>query len=137
VANQRNPAFCFHREQTRSLFSARKRGIDASLVTGLAVYSFSSSSDRFDIISSAAHTQLSDAMSSVAQPIGVADVVERPKPLVISADYEKNVEYSADGDPPTSVRHHLRAGGRRTQRGAIAPRRGDGLMQSEFRRFEN
>jgi serine protease Do len=79
-----NPVFSSHREQTRSLFSARKVALMASVVTGLAVYGFSSSSDRFDIFGSAAHAQASNAVSSAAQPIGFADMVERVKPAVIS-----------------------------------------------------
>src|SRR5216684_2387017 len=84
MTDQRNPASSSHREQTRSLFSARKVALMASVVTGLAVYGFSSSSDRFDIFSSAARAQVSNAVSSAAQPIGFADMVERVKPSVIS-----------------------------------------------------
>jgi serine protease Do len=84
MTDQRNPAFSPHREQTRSLFSARKVVLMASVVTGLAVYGLGSSSGRFDIFSSAAHAQVSNAVSSAAQPIGFADMVERVKPSVIS-----------------------------------------------------
>ena len=56
----------------------------AAVVTGLAVYGFSSSSDRFDIFSSPAHAQVGNAVSSAVQPFGFADVVERVKPSVIS-----------------------------------------------------
>jgi serine protease Do len=72
------------REQTRSLFSARKVVLMASVVTGLAVYGFSSSSDRFDIFSSVAHAQTAAAVASAVQSPGFADVVERVKPSVIS-----------------------------------------------------
>ena len=99
MTDQRNPVFCLHREQTRSLFSARKGALMASVVNELAVYGFSSSSDRFDIFSSAAHAQLSNAVSSIAQPIGFADMAERVKRSVISVAYKKFVEYSGDGDP--------------------------------------
>jgi serine protease Do len=84
MTDQRNPVSSSHREQTRSLFSARKVALMASVATGLAVYGFSSSSDRFDIFSSAAHAQVSNAVSSAAQPVGFADMVERVKPSVIS-----------------------------------------------------
>jgi serine protease Do len=84
VTDQRNPSFFFHREKTRSLFSARKLALMASVVTGLAVYGFGSSSERFDIFSSVAHAEAGNAMSSAAQPIGFADMVERVKPSVIS-----------------------------------------------------
>jgi len=53
------------------------------VVTGLAVYGFSSSSDRFDIFSSVAHAQAA-TVASAAQSPGFADVVERVKPSVIS-----------------------------------------------------
>ena len=84
MTDQRNFASSSHREQARSLFSARKVALMASVVTGLAVYGFSSSSDRFDIFGSVAHAQVNHAMSTAAQPIGFADVVERVKPSVIS-----------------------------------------------------
>ena len=84
MTDQRNSASSSHREQTRSLFSARKVVLMASVVTGLAVYGFSASSDRFDIFSSPAHAQVGNAVSSAAQPLGFADVVERVKPSVIS-----------------------------------------------------
>jgi serine protease Do len=83
MMDQRNSASS-HREQTRSLFSARKVVLMASVVTGLAVYGFSSSSDRFDIFSGPAHAQAGNAVSSAVQPLGFADVVERVKPSVIS-----------------------------------------------------
>ena len=84
MIDQGNSASSSHREQTRSLFSARKVVLMASVVTGLAVYGFGSSSDRFDIFSSPAHAQVGNAVSSAAQPLGFADVVERVKPSVIS-----------------------------------------------------
>ena len=84
MTDQRNSASSSHREQTRSLFSARKVVLMASVVTGLAAYGFSSSSDRFDIFGSAAQAQVANAASSAAQPSGFADVVERVKPSVIS-----------------------------------------------------
>src|SRR5882724_5195233 len=83
MTDQRNSAFSSHREQTRSLFSARKVVLMASVVTGLAVYGFSPS-DRFDIFGSPAHAQVGNAVSSAVQPLGFADVVERVKPSVIS-----------------------------------------------------
>jgi serine protease Do len=72
------------REQTRSLFSARKVLLMASVVTGLAVYGINSSPNRFDIFGSPAHAQAANAVASAAQSAGFADVVERVKPSVIS-----------------------------------------------------
>jgi serine protease Do len=84
MTDQRNSALSPHGQQKRALFSARKVMLMASVVTGLAVYGFSSSSDRFEIFGSPAHAQMGNAASSAAQPSGFADVVERVKPSVIS-----------------------------------------------------
>jgi hypothetical protein len=67
MIDQGNSASSSHREQARSLFSARKVMLMASVVSALAVYGFSSSSDRFDIFGSAAHAQVANAASSAAQ----------------------------------------------------------------------
>jgi serine protease Do len=57
----------------------------ASVVTGLGVtvYGFGAPSD-FNILASPAQAQINNALSSVPQPIGFADMVERVKPSVIS-----------------------------------------------------
>jgi serine protease Do len=107
MIDQGNSASSSHREQTRSLFSARKVMLMASVVTGLAVYGFSSSSDRFDIFGSAAHAQVANAASSAAQPSGFADVVERVKPSVISVkvttkDKTTDASNKGDADDPGS-----------------------------------
>jgi serine protease Do len=85
MTDQRNSAASSsHRERARSLFSARKMALMASVVTGLAVYGFSSAPDHFDIFGSVAHAEVGHAVSTAAQPLGFADVVERVKPTVIS-----------------------------------------------------
>jgi serine protease Do len=70
----------------RSLFSARKFALMASVVAGLgvAVYGFSPSSRPVDVFTSAAHAQVNTEVRNVAQPVGFADIVERVKPSVIS-----------------------------------------------------
>ena len=74
-----------HGQRKRSLFSARKVALMASVVTGLAMYGFSASPDRIDVFGSAAHAQAANAASGATQqPLGFADVVERVKPSVIS-----------------------------------------------------
>ena len=80
------PVSSSNREQTRSVFSARKLALMASVVTGLgiAMYGFSPSSGSFDVFSTAAHAQVSNAVSSATQPTGFADMVEKVKPSVIS-----------------------------------------------------
>jgi serine protease Do len=101
MTDQHNPFSSSHQEQTRPVFSARKVALMASVVTGLAVYGFSSWSDRFNIFGSAAHAQVSNAVSSAAQPIGFADMAERVKPSVISVKVtmkEKATDASKNDD---------------------------------------
>src|ERR1700732_1725445 len=75
-----------YRTPRRSLFSARKFALMASVVAGLgvAVYGFSPSSGPVDIFSSPAHAQVNNEVRKVEKPIGFADIVERVKPSVIS-----------------------------------------------------
>src|SRR3954467_7900727 len=70
----------------RSLFSARKFALMASVVAGLgaAVYGFSPQSGPVDIFTSPAHAQVNNEVRKVERPIGFADIVERVKPSVIS-----------------------------------------------------
>ena len=79
------PSYASSYQESRSLFSARKLALMASVVTGLgmAIYGFTPSSNGFEIIG-AAHAQVSSAVSGAAQPSGFADMVERVKPSVIS-----------------------------------------------------
>src|ERR1700675_1723754 len=76
----------------RSLFSARKFALMASVVAGLgaAVYGFSPSQGPVDIFSSPAHAQVNNEVSKVEKPIGFADIVERVKPSVISVKVNIN-----------------------------------------------
>ena len=82
----------------RSLFSARKFALMASVVAGLgvAVYAFSPSSGPVDIFTSAAHAQVNNEVRKVAQPVGFADIVERVKPSVISVKVNINEKASKD-----------------------------------------
>jgi serine protease Do len=85
MTNRRNPVSSFDRTQKQhSLFSARKVALMASVVTGLAIYGFNPSPGHFDVLGSAAHAGVGNAVSNSAQPIGFADTVERVKPSVIS-----------------------------------------------------
>jgi serine protease Do len=70
----------------RSLFSARKFALMASVVAGLgaAVYGFSPQQGPIDVFTSAAHAQVNNEVRKVERPIGFADIVERVKPSVIS-----------------------------------------------------
>src|ERR1700722_17920006 len=89
----------------RSLFSARKLALMASVVAGLgiAVYGFSPSSGPVNVFSSPAHAQVNNEVSKVAQPVGFADIVERVKPSVISVKVnitEKVAKDDSNEDSP-------------------------------------
>src|SRR3979409_641287 len=85
-------SFPSYRRPRRSLLSARKFALMASVVAGLgvAVYGFGPSSGPVDLFSSAAHAQVNNEVRKVAQPIGFADIVERVKPSVISVKVNIN-----------------------------------------------
>jgi serine protease Do len=71
----------------------------ASVGLGVAVYGFSPAPGAFDIFGAAAHAQVNQAVSNVAQPAGFADMVERVKPSVISVKVTmKATEASENGD---------------------------------------
>jgi serine protease Do len=75
------------REPRRSLLSARKFALMASVVAGLgiAAYGFSPSSGDVNVFTTPAHAQVANEVKKVAQqPVGFADIVERVKPSVIS-----------------------------------------------------
>jgi serine protease Do len=74
-----------YRAPRRSLFSARKFALMASVVAGLGFAGYGLSPAPHDIFSSAAHAQVDKQVKQqVAQPTGFADIVERVKPSVIS-----------------------------------------------------
>lgn len=98
-----------YRSPRRSLFSARKFALMASVVAGLgvAVYGFSPSQGPVDIFTSAAHAQVNNEVRKVERPIGFADIVERVKPSVISVKINiaektagKDKDDSANEDSP-------------------------------------
>ena len=82
----------------RSLFSARKFALMASVVAGLgvAVYGFGLSHGPVDIFSSTAQAQVNTEVSKVQKPIGFADIVERVKPSVISVKVNINEKVAKD-----------------------------------------
>src|SRR5438034_5199937 len=75
-----------YRQPRRSLFSARKFALMASVVAGLGVaaYGFGPSPAPVDVFSSPAHAQVNNEVRKVERPVGFADIVERVKPSVIS-----------------------------------------------------
>src|SRR5216683_4659366 len=84
----------------RSLFSARKFALMASVVAGLAaaVYGFGPSHDPANIFSSPAHAQVNNEVRKVEKPVGFADIVERVKPSVISVKVNINEKVAAKDD---------------------------------------
>ena len=88
-----------YRAPRRSLFSARKFALMASVVAGLgvAVYGFSPSPGPVDLFSSPAHAQVNNEVRKVERPVGFADIVERVKPSVISVKINI-AEKTAKGD---------------------------------------
>src|SRR5471030_3375966 len=86
----------------RSLFSARKFALMASVVAGLgvAIYGFGPSHGPVDIFTSPAHAQVNNEVRKVEKPVGFADIVERVKPSVISVkvNIAEKVVSKDDGD---------------------------------------
>src|ERR1700761_7643592 len=82
----------------RSLLSARKFALMASVVAGLGVaaYGLGASNGSGDIFATPAHAQVNNEVSKVAQPVGFADIVERVKPSVISV--KVNIEEKVSKD---------------------------------------
>ncbi len=87
-----------YRAPRRSLFSARKFALMASVVAGLgvAIYGFSPSSGPVDVFTSAAHAQVNNEVRKVERPVGFADIVERVKPSVISVKININEKVAKD-----------------------------------------
>ena len=91
-----------YRQPRRSVFSARKFALMASVVAGLgaAVYGFSPSTSPAELFSSPAHAQVNNEVRKVERPIGFADIVERVKPSVISVkvNIKEKTASNDDGD---------------------------------------
>jgi serine protease Do len=89
-----------YRAPRRSLFSARKFALMASVVAGLgvAVYGFGPSHGPVDIFSSPAHAQVNNEVRKVEKPVGFADIVERVKPSVISVKVNINEKVASKDD---------------------------------------
>src|ERR1700736_1564114 len=82
----------------RSLFSARKLALMASVVAGLgiAVYGFSPSAGPVDIFSSAAHAQVNNEVRKVERPGGFAAIVGGGRPSGISGKVNINEKIAKD-----------------------------------------
>ena len=89
----------------RSIFSARKFALMASVVAGLGVaaYGFTPANSNFGLLTTTAHAQVNKDVRQVQQPVGFADIVERVKPSVISVRVKMTEKANAgdiDGDNP-------------------------------------
>lgn len=82
----------------RSVFSARKFALMASVVAGIGVaaYGLSPANNNFDVLTTTAHAQVNKDVRQVQQPVGFADIVERVKPSVISV--RVNIAQKTTGD---------------------------------------
>jgi serine protease Do len=89
-----------YRAPRRSLFSARKFALMASVVAGLgvAIYGFGPSQGPVDIFTSTAYAQVNNEVRKVDRPVGFADIVERVKPSVISVKVNINEKVAAKDD---------------------------------------
>src|SRR6201746_901806 len=86
-----------YRAPRRSLFSARKFALMASVVAGLGFGGYGLTPAPHDVFSSAAHAQVDKQVKQqVAQPTGFADIVERVKPSVISVRVNINEKVAKD-----------------------------------------
>ncbi|WGR97236.1 Do family serine endopeptidase [Bradyrhizobium sp. ISRA443] len=90
-------SFPSYKQPKRSLLSARKFALMASVVAGLgaAVYGFSPSHDA-SLFTTPAHAQVNNEVRKVQQPVGFADIVERVKPSVISVKVNIREKLSKD-----------------------------------------
>jgi serine protease Do len=91
-------SFPSYRRPLRSLLSARRLALMASVVAGLgiAAYDFGPSSGPLNLFSSPAQAQVNNEVRKVAQPVGFADIVERVKPSVISVKVNINEKAAKD-----------------------------------------
>jgi len=95
------PARPDHSSQTprsRSLIAARKFALMASVVAGLgaATYGLTPTFQSGNLFATPAQAQVNNAVRSVQQPIGFADIVERVKPSVISVRVKTAEKPAAD-----------------------------------------
>ncbi|MGY3614287.1 Do family serine endopeptidase [Bradyrhizobium sp. USDA 10063] len=94
-----------YRAPRRSLFSARRFALMASVVAGLGVaaYGLSPQHTPSDLFASPAQAQVNNEVRKVQQPVGFADIVERVKPSVISVKVnigEKLAKDDSNDDSP-------------------------------------
>jgi serine protease Do len=93
-------SFPSYRRKPRSLLSARKFALMASVVAGLGLAAYGVNPNHsVDIFASPAHAQVNnEVQNKVAQPVGFADIVERVKPSVISVKVNIEQKLSKNDD---------------------------------------
>ena len=95
-----------YRQPRRSVFSARRIALMASVVAGLgiAVHGFSPSTSPSELFSTPAHAQVNNEVRKVERPVCFADIVERVKPSVISVkvNIKEKTASNDDGDDAQS-----------------------------------
>jgi serine protease Do len=98
------PSLPSFRQPRRSLFSARKFALMASVVAGLGVaaYGLSPSTPSVNIFTSPAHAQVNNEVRKVERPVGFADIVERVKPSVISVKVNIKEKTASNDDSDDS-----------------------------------
>jgi serine protease Do len=74
--NRNTPSTPNDRPARRSLLSARKLALMATVVAGLGggVYGLGASANSFSLFTTPAHAQVNNDVSKVAQPTGFADI---------------------------------------------------------------
>jgi serine protease Do len=88
-----------HRQPRRSLLSARKFALMASVVAGIGFVSYGfGPSIGPNMIAGPAHAQVANEVRKVQQPVGFADIVERVKPSVISVKVNLNEKIAKSDD---------------------------------------
>src|SRR3979490_1269295 len=89
-----------YRAPRRSLFSARKFALMASVVAGLgvAVYGFGPSHGPVGIFPRPPPAQGKHQGRKIERPVGFADIVERVKPSVISVKVNINEKVASKDD---------------------------------------
>jgi serine protease Do len=132
-----------HPQNRRSLFSARKIALMASVVAGLgvAVYGFDSAPGGFNVLAGPAQAQVNTDIGKAAQPTGFADIVQRVKPSVISvkvtmndkaADAMDQSEEGSDQSGPPMERFFRQFGGPEgTPPGTRQHHEGHGVMMGQ------
>jgi serine protease Do len=130
-----------YRPIRRSLFSARRFALMASVVAGLGAgaYGLAQNPGPVDLFSTQAHAQVGNEVRKAQQPAGFADIVEKVKPSVISVKVniaEKVAKNDDDRDstpfqPGSPMERFFRRFGGEMPPGLRGHRGGGGMMTGQ------